>query len=188
MSTRQVAQAWVSLKADDPEAVSALAVARRTLAAGRALVALHRFRVFELRGELPPRSRLEDLLHRSTQFYNPHKEQCVVRTEASDPAPIQAEEQAVLVMEREAGRRAAPERWWLHVTGSGIEVREAVAWALRFEPDVDAAAAAADLAVLRDPAHGLLCNPAAQEHRLSGADVPLPWLGAAPARARGGRP
>ena len=81
--------------------------------------------------------------------------------------------------------RAPPgaERWWRQVTGAAVEVREGVAWALRFEPGVDAAAAALDLAVLRDQAHGLLCNPHAQEHRVSGAKVPLPLAHAGP-RAR----
>ncbi len=184
----RLAQAWVSLKAEDPEAVSALAVARRTLEAGRGLASVRRFRLFELRGELPARERLEDLLHRSTWFYNPHKERCVVRLEAAEAAPLEPGEQAVLVAERDAGRRAAPERWWLHVTGLEVEVREATVWALRFEPGVDAGAAAADLAVLRDAAHGLRGNPHAQEHRLAGADVPLPWLAPARARVPGRRP
>lgn len=178
-------QAWIRLRADDPAAVSALTVARRSLAAGRGLESLRRFRLFELRGKLPARAELEDLLHRSSQFYNPHKEECVVREGPGEPAPVQADERIVLVFDRGGERRAAAERWWAHVTGEPIEVREGVVWALRFAPGVDAAAAAADLAVLRGQAHGLLCNPHAQEHRLSGAEVALPWLTPDPAPERG---
>jgi len=177
-----VAQAWIRLRADDPAAVSALAVARRSLAAGRGLAALQRFRLIELSGPLPAREELAELLHRSSQFYNPNKEECRVRASAEEPAPLAPEEQAVLVSERGLERRSAAERWWSNVTGGPVEVREGVVWVLRFEEGVDAAAQAADLAVLRDRDHGLLCNPGAQEHRLSGAEVPLPWL--TPVRAR----
>ncbi len=170
------AQAWVRLRADDPEAVSALAVARRSLAAGRALEALDRWRVFELRGALPPKTELEELLHRSSQFYNPHKETCEVRASRRDPAPVAAGSCLVLVTERGGTRRAAAERWWSHVTGAEVEVREGVAWAMRFAEGTDAEAAAADLAVVRDRAHGLLCNPNAQDHREAGAEVPMPWI------------
>jgi hypothetical protein len=170
------AQAWVALRADDPEAVSALAVARRALAAGRGLLELRRHRLFELRGDLPGRVALEDLLHRSSQFYNPHKETCVVRLLARDPAPLPAGVVAVLVSDRGGERRPAAERWWAHVTGTPIEVREGVAWALRFADGVDAAAAAAGLVEVRDAANGLLCNPHAQVYRGPVAVVPLPWL------------
>ena len=173
---RGVAQAWVSLRADDPEAVSAAAVARRSLAAGRALASLRRFRLLEVRGVLPARAALEDLLHRSIQFYNPHQEQCVVRMEAGEPAPVRPEEQAVLVFERGGERRVPAERWWSHVTGEVVEVREGVVWALGFGAGVDGVAAAADLAVLRAQGLGLLCNPHAQESRFSGANVPLSWI------------
>ena len=173
---RRTAQAWVMLFADDPEAVSALAVVRRALEAGRALAGLRRLRLFELRGELPPRGRLEELLHRSTQFYNPHKERCLVRVDRAEPAPFASGEQALLVFERGEARRPAAERWWLHETGERIEVREGVAWGLRFTEGAEAARATAELAVLTSLAGGLFCNPNAQEHRQSGADVPLPWL------------
>jgi hypothetical protein len=180
----RVAQAWVRLRADDPAAVSALMVARRSLAAGPTLASLRRFRLFELNGPLPVREELAELLHRSSQFYNPHKEECRVRANAAEPAPVEADEQVVLVFDRGLVRRTAAERWWSQVTGGPVEVREGVVWALRFKPGMAAAAQAADLAVLRDQAHGLLCNPHAQEHRLAGAEVPLPWLTPAPARAR----
>ncbi len=175
-------QAWIRLRADDPAVVSALTVARGSLAAGRGLESVRRFRLFELRGKLPSRAEVEDLLHRSSQFYNPHKEECVVRWGSAESAPVESDERAVLVFDRGGERRVAAERWWVHVTGEPIEVREGVVWALRFAPGVDAAAAAADLAVLRGRAHGLLCNPHAQEHRLSGAEVALPWLTRYPAR------
>jgi len=175
-ATRRTAQAWVMLFAADPEAVSALAVARRALEAGRALAGLRRLRLFELRGDLPPRGRLEELLHRSTQFYNPHKERCLVRVDSAEPAPFASGEQALLVFERGEARRPAAERWWLHETGERIEVREGVAWGLRFTEGAEAARATAELAVLTSLAGGLFCNPNAQEHRQSGADVPLPWL------------
>jgi hypothetical protein len=180
-AVRSVLQAWVLLKADDPAAVSALTVARRALAAGRGLTSLRRFRLFELSGRLPPRPEVEELLHRSIQFYNPHKEACIVRAGQEDPAPAEPGEQLVLVFDRGGERRVAAERWWSHVTGEAVEVREGVVWALRFAPGVEAPAAAAELAVLRDQARGLLCNPHAQEHRLAEAGPPLPWLG--PVRA-----
>ncbi len=174
-----VAQAWIELKSDDPEAVSALAVARAHLPAGRALTGLRRLRLLELSGALPARAGIEGLLHRSIQFYNPHKERCSVRATASDAAPLAAEEHVVLVFERGEERRGAAERWWRHETGRDIEVREGVAWVMAFESlEPDPPGAAADLAVLRDRRHGLLCNPHAQEYRVAAGKIPLPWMGA----------
>jgi hypothetical protein len=172
----RVAQAWVELKTRDPEAVSALGVARAYLPEGGTLRELRRVRCIELEGPLPGRAELLDLLHRSTQFYNPHKERIALRIEPSDPAPVPAGAQVVLVTERGATARPAAERWWLHETGERIGVREGVAWILGFEPGTDAAAGASGLAVLRDRRHGLLCNPHSQEHRQSDAAVPLPWI------------
>ncbi len=187
MSSRGAAQLWVRLRADDPEAVSALAVAR-TMDDGRgAPVSLRRFRLVELRGPLPPRAELEALLARSIQFYNPQKEAVRLRLAAGEPAPLEAGERAVLVVERGAVRRPAAERWWAAVTGRAVEVREGVVWALRFAPGTAAARAAARLAVLRDRRRGLLCNPHAEAHRLAGEAVPMPWLTLTRA-ARGGKP
>ena len=181
MATRRgadkVAQAWIELRSDDPEAVSALAVARAHLPAGKPLRGLRRMRVMELRGKLPARDRLESLLHRSTQFYNPHKERCAVRMTQSDPAPLRAGERAVVVVDRDGARRAAAERWWLHETGVAVEVREGIAWALVF--DEGGAEALEDLALVRGRRHGLLCNPHSQECHVAGERVPLPWLGEA---------
>ncbi|HEY6866154.1 MAG TPA: hypothetical protein VI792_02790 [Candidatus Eisenbacteria bacterium] len=184
-----LAQAWVELRAEDPEAVSALGVARARLPEGRRLAALRRARLFELRGPLPETPGIESLLHRSTWFYNPHKERCTVRRGAGDPAPAAPGEQVVLVVEHEGERRAAAERWWLHETGQAIEVREAVVWMLRFEAGEDAAARASELARLDGRGRGLLCNRNAQDCSVVGADaVPLPWIGAGgPARAEGRR-
>jgi len=173
-----VAQAWIEPVSDDPEAMSALTVSRAHLGAGRRLRSVRRLRLFELRGPLPPRARLRELLHRSIQFYNPHKERCVVRAAASDPAPVAADEHVVLVFDRGEERRSAPERWWKHETGRDIEVREGVAWVMAFEPgEASPAEAAADLAVVRDRRHGLLCNPHAQGHRIAAGLIPLPWFG-----------
>lgn len=173
-----VAQAWIEPVSDDPEAVSALAVARARLAAGRALQSLRRLRLVELSGPLPSRAGIEDLLHRSIQFYNPHKERCTVRAAAADPPPLAAGERAVLVFERGGERRRGAERWWRHETGKAIEVREGVAWLMAFGGlESDPAGAAADLTVVRDRRRGLLCNPHAQEHRLAAGAVPLPWIG-----------
>ena len=55
-------QVYVELRAEDPEATSALAVARARLEAGRGLRSLRRVRVFELYGALPDRSQVDDLL------------------------------------------------------------------------------------------------------------------------------
>jgi len=68
-------------------------------------------------------------------------------------------ETLVLVLERGGERREGAERWWRHETGERVEVREAVVWALRFDPGGDAVARAADLAVTHDRAHGLFANP-----------------------------
>jgi hypothetical protein len=175
-----VAQAWVELATADPEAVSALAVARAHLPAGRGLKSLRRLRLFELLGPLPARAEIETLLHRSIQFYNPHKERCTVRLAADEETPIGAGERGVLVFDRGEERREGAERWWRHETGKAIEVREGVAWVLGIDPSVrDAAAAVEELTVLRDRRHGLLCNPQAQEHRLAAAEIPLPWMTAA---------
>ena len=175
-----VAQAWVELVTADPEAVSALAVARAHLPTGRGLASLRRVRLFELCGPLPGREAIKELVHRSIQFYNPHKEHCTVRLSADELAPLAPDERAVLVFERGEERRAGAERWWRHETGKAIEVREGVTWVLGFEPSVrDAAAAVEKLTVLRDRRHGLLCNPHAQEYRLAAAEIPLPWMTAA---------
>jgi len=182
------AQAWVELLSDDPEAVSALAVARAHLPAGRALTGLRRMRLLELAGPLPPRRDLEALLHRSIQFYNPHQERCTVRLARADPAPLMPGERAVLVYERGGERRAAAERWWRHETGTQVEVREGVAWALSLEdgdPELE------DLALVRGRRHGLLCNPHSQECRFPAGEIPLDWMAASGAaverRSRRGR-
>jgi hypothetical protein len=174
-NTSRIAQAWIELRSDDPEAVSALEIARRRVAGGRRLRSLRRIRLFELTGSLPSQAKLADLLHRSTQFYNPHKELCTVRMRGGALPATDATTWVALVTERDGGRRAAAERWWRHETGENIEVREAVAWVQTFDGPVDEAAAE-ELTVLRDRRHGLLCNPHAQQWSLSGADVPLPWI------------
>lgn len=177
------AQLWVRLRADDPEAVSALAVARTMDGGEGAPASVRRFRLLELRGVLPPRGELEGLLGRSIQFYNPQKESAALRLAAADAAPLEPGERAVLVIERGGVRRRAAERWWRAATGHAVEVREGVVWALRFPPGTDGARAAARLAVVRDRRRGLFCNPHAERHRLAGATAPFPWL----SRARGGQ-
>jgi len=176
-------QAFVELRAEDAEAVSAFEVARHRLAAGARLRSLRRVRLFELTGPLPARAEAEDLLHRSTRFYNPAKERCSVRLAEGDPAPFAADEQLVLVSDRGLERRAAAERWWRHETGERVEVREGLVWALAFEPGADAAREAGSLAAVEDRAHGLLSNPHFQDWRPGvGTSPPWPWLGA-PKRA-----
>ena len=170
-------QAFVELRAEDPEAVSAFEVARERLAAGARLRSLRRVRVFELSGLLPPREETQDLLHRSTRFYNPVKERCTLRASASEPVPFRPEEALVLVVDRGLERRPAAERWWKHETGAKVEVREGLAWALAFEPGTDAAREAASLAAVEDRATGLLCNPHFQDWRAGeGARLPWPWV------------
>lgn len=191
--SERVAQAWIALRAEDPEAASAFAVARERLAAAGALRGLRRYRVFELRGALPGPAALEDLLHRSTQFYNPSKERCTVRGDEAAPSPAGAGEAVVLVAERGGDRRAAAERWWRHETGEKLEVREGVAWVLDFGPGSDAAALAAELATARDRSTGLFCNPHAQAAEVAAGAPPLArWPGARRARGsagpRGGTP
>ena len=176
--TRKTAQAWIDLISEDPEALSAFEVARTRMTAGRHLQRLRRIRIIELTGKLPTRARLEGLLHGSTQFYNPHKERCVVRLATTDVAPLAAGERAVLVIERDAERRPAAERWWRHETGEAVEVREGTAWALTFASSDDAGDAIEDLTLVRGRRQGLLCNPHSQECRVAGERVPLPWLDA----------
>jgi hypothetical protein len=173
--TARTAQAWIEPLADDPEATSALAVARDRLAAGRALEGLRRMRIFELSGALPERAALEGLLHRSIQFYNPAKERCTLRLDRHEPAPLTGGEIGVLVLERTGERRPAAERWWHHETGAAAEIREGVAWALRIA-GAGAERTAHDLAILRDREHGLLCNPHWQDARIAAGEVPLPWI------------
>jgi len=173
--SRKVAQAWIELKADDLEAASALEVAKGQLAAGQGLQRLRRMRLIELEGKLPARDQLEALLHGSTQFYNPHKERCVVRMAADEAPPLQPGERAVLVIERDGTRRAAAERWWEHETGDSVQVREGVAWALSFDGGADGAQDR-DLALVRGRRHGLLCNPHSQECRWAEDSVPVPWI------------
>ena len=171
-------QVYVELRAEDPEAVSALGVARERLAAGRRLRTLRRGRVFEITGALPEPAELDGLLHRSTQFYNPAKERCTLRVEPAAPAPFAADEALVLVSDRGFERLAAAERWWRHETGAKVEVRAGTVWALSFEPGEDAAACSASLAAATDRAHGLLSNPHFQDWRAgTGASPPWPWLG-----------
>jgi hypothetical protein len=180
------AQVWVELKGDDPEADSALAVARTRLAAGRALRSLKRLRLIELDGPLPRRDALNALLDRSTRFYNPHKESCTLRLEPDEPAPVPPGGSAALVTERGGERREAAERWWLHETGERIAVREGVVWAMEFEPGTAAARAAGELVWLRDREHGLLCNPHSQDGRVADGRPPLPWLKARTGAVRAG--
>jgi len=176
MSTELI-QAFVELSAEDPEATSALGVLRSRLEAGRRVRALRRLRVFEIAGPLPERDQVQDLLHRSTRFYNPSKERATVRAAESEPGPFAPTEALVLVLDRGLERRPAAERWWRHETGAKVEVREATAWALSCEPGADAAAAAEALAEVTDRAHGLFCNPHVQDWRSgSGAAPPWPWL------------
>jgi len=174
-ATSRIAQAFVELKSEDPEAVSAFEIARTRVAGGRRLRSLRRMRLFELSGPLPAAAKVADLLHRSTQFYNPHKEVCTIRMRAGTLPVTDESTWVALVADREGSRRGAAERWWQHETGEAIEVEEAVVWVMAFDADVDRAAAE-ELTVLRDRHHGLLCNPHAQRWSLAGADVPLPWI------------
>jgi len=169
--------------------VSALAIARDRLAAGRQLRTLRRVRVFELAGALPGRAQTEELLHRSTRFYNPAKERCTVRAAEREPAPFRPGEALLLVLDRGLERRVAGERWWKHETGEKVEVREGTVWVLGFEPGEDAAARAAELAEVRDRRHGLFANPHFQDWRPGeGAHPPWPWLERPRRRAKEDRP
>ena len=182
----RVAQAWIEPLADDPEAISALAVARERLPAGRALEGLRRMRIFELSGALPERASLGELVHRSIQFYNPAKERCTLRLDPLEAAPLAADEIGVLVLERGGERRAAAERWWRHETGESAEIREGIAWVMRLANRSQAERAAEDLTILRGREHGLLCNPHWQQARIAALEIPLPWIaGEEPARGRG---
>lgn len=180
---KATAQAWIETIADDPEAVSALEVARRRLPAGAALAGLRRARLIEIEGPLPDGPALAARLHDSTRFYNPHKERCHLRVTLEEPAPLRPGEAAVLVWDRDGERRGASERWWKRVTGSTVRVREGTAWIASAVPGHAAEDVLQDLVELTDRQHGLLCNPHAQESRRAGVDVPLRWFQSRP-RAR----
>ena len=174
--TRGTAQAWIEAIADDPEAMSAFTVARRTLAAGAALASLRRVRLVEIEGVLPEPEALAARLHDSTWFYNPHKERCHVRVGEGVAAPLAAGEVAALVFERDGERRAGPERWWKRVTGGAAKVREGTAWIATAVPGHAAEDVLLDLLEVRDARHGLLCNPHSQDFRKPTASVPLRWF------------
>lgn len=175
------AQAWIESFADDPEAVSALAVARERLTAGRSLRKLRRITLFELSGPLVGPDDLAGLLHRSRQFYNPNKQRCTVRTSRDSVAIVGPNERLLLVHDADGARRVPAERWWRHETGDEIEVREAVVWSLDFAAEAgETAGLVEELAVLRSRRHGLFCNPHAQRFAISGAEPPLPWIKAGP--------
>ncbi|MBI5168928.1 MAG: hypothetical protein HZA61_05545 [Candidatus Eisenbacteria bacterium] len=180
MSTlvKECALLFVELRAADPEATSALQVARAHLVEGAALVGLRRWRVFELRGELPDPPELEARVHRSTQFYNPAKERGTLLAEGHGGSPAAADEALVLVFDRGGERRPAAERWWRHDGGAKVEVREGTAWALRFEGGPASAAQVEGVAVTKSRASGLLCNPHSQEWRWlpAGERPPLDWI------------
>lgn len=169
---------FVELRASDPEAVSALQVAREHLEGGARLEGLRRWRVFELHGELPDRPELAARLDRSTQFLNPAKERCVIVAGPDDRAPFAPNEASVLVFDRGGERRAAAERWWRHDGGGRIEVREGVAWALAFAGGAPNAEDVEAVAVTTSRSRGLLCNPHSQEWRWmpAGMAPPPDWI------------
>ncbi len=175
---RSHALVFVELRAADPEAVSALQVAHAHLEGGADLAALRRWRIFELRGELPERAELDERLHRSTQFLNPAKERCTIVAGPEDRAPFAAHEAAVLVFDRGGERRPAAERWWRHAGGARIEVREGVAWALSCVGGAPDAAQVERVAVTRSRSRGLLCNPHSQVWRwtAAGEAPPADWI------------
>ena len=181
-----VRQAWITPRADDPEAVSALGVAR---AADARLDGLRRIRLVEISGTQRDAAAAERLLHASTQVYNPHKERCVIRS--TSPATVSTSRgiARVAVWERGGERRAAAERWWLHETDESVEVREATLWELTATTSEVANGIRAELTLLRDARHGLLCNPWSQEYRALEVDDPLPWIvtPANPPETRGAR-
>lgn len=174
---KRIAQAWIEPIADDPEAVSAFGVARRSLGA-TGLRSLRRARLIEIEGALPEEADLAATLHTSTRFYNPNKERCLLRTQEADPAPVATGERAVLIFDRGGERREGAERWWKRVTGGAVRVREGAAWIAaaadpsRSEAELDA------LVEVRDARHGLLCNSNAQEYRKGGEVIPLGWFAA----------
>jgi len=184
-SRSRSAQAWVELRSSDPWAWTALHAIRTHLPGGQKLRSMRRVRMFELSGALPARGRLEDLLHRSTQFYNPHKEGCVLRRGVRDPVPVGAGDTSVVVWERDGGRCGAAERWLKRETGKAVRVRESTVWVLGWEPgmsEADRLERTRDLAVLRDRRHGLLANPHAEDAAVHRGAPPLPALPASEAK------
>jgi hypothetical protein len=183
---RSVAQAWIETISDDPEAVSAFAVARRGLGE-TGLQSLRRARLIELEGVLPPAAELAERLHDSTRFYNPNKERCHLRVSDADPSPLADGERAVLVFDRGGERREGAERWWKRVTGSAVRVREGTAWIVAGADGAASDALAEQLTEVKDARHGLLCNPHAQEYRPAGKWIPVAWFASGTASRKGKR-
>jgi hypothetical protein len=181
-ATRTI-QVWVEAIADDPEALSAFEVARRTLPPALRPKALRRMRLIEIAGVTGTSEELRARLHQSTQFYNPHKERCHLREAVEEGTPAAEEERLVLIHERGAERRTAAERWWRHATGDAVRVREALVWLVTPEVEESGDALLAELVDVKDRRHGLLCNPNSQDRALGTGAVPLPWIRAARARA-----
>jgi len=181
-----IAQAWIVPVSEDPEAVSALAVARRFLGAAE-LRTLRRARLIEIEGVLPAVAELAERLHDSTRFYNPHKERCHLRVTAADPAPLAPGERAVLVFDRGGERREGAERWWKRTAGGRVQVREGTAWIAEAADPAATRAWLEALVEVRDARHGLLCNHHAQEARPAGDRVPLDWFRARAAKGRASR-
>ena len=181
---REVAQAWIETIAQDPAAVSALVIARRTLAGVGDLRSLRRVRLIEIEGRLPDAITLAARLHDSTRFYNPHKERCTVRRLRTDATPLEPTERAALVFDREGERRPASERWWKRVTGDTVRVREGTVW-IAGAASADETGAALNM-LMPGPGfgQGLLCNANAQEFRRADSTVPLPWFSARAGRRR----
>ncbi len=171
-------QAWIEPIGDDPEALSAADIARTRLAAGARLGDLRRARLIEISGSARDRGGVEALLHDSALIYNPHKERCHVRRDAAEPVPgAPPDTRLLLVTERGRTRRPAIERWWSRAARERVTAREGMVWALRFEAGADAESMSRELGTLRDPRHGLFCNPFAQAMDASGARAPVPWIG-----------
>lgn len=170
-----IVQSWIVPVSEDPEAVSALAVARRFLGAAE-LRTLRRARLIEIEGVLPDAAVLAERLHDSTRFYNPNKERCHLRVTAADPAPLGPGERAVLVFDRGGERREGSERWWKRTVGGRIQVREGTAWIAEASDPAATASWLGALVDVRDARHGLLCNRHAQEARPAGDKVPLDWF------------
>lgn len=171
-----VVQAWIDVGPDDPQAFSAFAIARTRLAGGGALAALERRRLIEVRGSAARGEDFAQRLHASTQFYNPHKERCTLRSDAAALAPVPRDARLALVWERGGERRPAAERWWREEAGETVEVREGMVWVMRFHEGASPETAADELARVRDARHGVLAHPWSQELRLAGTTPPLPWI------------
>ena len=153
----------VELRAEDPEASSALVVARERLDGGARAAraaALPRVRAARRAAGDATSSRSGCTARRSSTI--PAKERCVVRAGGRrSPSPVAGRaRRSCWSSSAAASAGAAAERWWRHETGARVEVREGVVVGAAVRAGRGRARRSARSWRWRATArHGLFCNP-----------------------------